>query len=155
MTPTMPMIPRTPLTPTFLIAAAAALVGVREDGDTSCGWMIELFLRGVNQPPGEPWSAAFVHHVGYWSHFEPGAERSSWPLPSTASCDVLAQYARAKRVLHDEPQAGDVFLIWHAPTASFAHTGIVARVRDAGVTAGGTNGSTATRSRATPMRGMP
>ena len=109
-----------PLTPSFLIAAATSLVRDPEEGATGCA------------------AAAFVHHVGYMSHFQYGAERSSWPLPSTASCAALAQYASNEDVLREEPAPGDVFLLWHAPTATFEHTGIVARVRDAGVTPGGT-----------------
>jgi hypothetical protein len=137
--PTIPLVlPAIPLTPGFLIAAAASLVGVREEGGTNRGQMIDLFLRGVNRQPGEPWCAAFVHHVGYWSHFASGAKRSGWPLPPTASCKALAQYAREQQVLRKEPHDGDVFLLWHAPIAQFAHTGIVERVRDLGAMEGGT-----------------
>src|SRR5919108_4036082 len=98
------MTPPIPLSPTFLIAAAGSLVGVREEGGNNRGPMIELFLRGVKQPPGEPWCAAFVHHVGYWSHFDYGAEQSRWPLPATASCYMLGEYARTKGILRDAPQ---------------------------------------------------
>jgi hypothetical protein len=127
-----------PLTPTFLIAAAAGLVGLRED-DARGGRMIEQFLHDVHQPPRQPWSAAFVYHVGYWAHFQYGAERSSWPLPATSSWEELAKFAAEQQVLVSEPTDGDVFLLWHAPTACFAHTGVVARVRGRGVTAGGTS----------------
>ena len=127
-----------PLTPSFLVAAAAGLLGVRDEGADSRGHMIERFLRGVNQPPGQPWCAAFVHHVGYWSHFDFTSRRSSWPLPATASCPTLGAYAEEQQIVHRDPQPGDVFLIWHAPTACYAHTGIVTRVRFAGVSAGGT-----------------
>jgi hypothetical protein len=136
MTPTIPAIPTTPLTPTFLIAAAASLVGVREEGGNNRGPMIELFLRGVKQPPGQPWCAAFVHHVGYWSHFDYGVERSSWPLPATASCYMLGANAKERGVLREEPEDGDVFLLWNAQLVRFAHTGVVARVREEGETPG-------------------
>jgi hypothetical protein len=111
---------------------------MRGESGTNRGQMIDLFLRGVNQPPGEPWCAAFVHHVGYWSHFASGVQTSSWPLPPTASCNALAQYAKEQDVLRDDPADGDVFLLWHAPIACFAHTGIVERVRERGKLAGGT-----------------
>jgi hypothetical protein len=128
----------TPLTPTFLIAAASSLVGLSDEGGTNRGPMIDLFLREVNRRPGEPWCAAFVHHVGYWSHFASFVKRSSWPLPSTASCHALGEYAKARGVLLEEPHDGDVFLLWHAPITQFAHAGIVERVRDRGAMAGGT-----------------
>jgi hypothetical protein len=125
------------LSPISLIAAAASLVGVREEGGNNRGLMIERFLRGVKQPPGQPWCAAFVHHVGYWSHFDYASETSTWPLPSTASCYMLGAYAKQRGVLLEEPADGDVFLLWNARLARFAHTGIVARVREKGETPGG------------------
>jgi hypothetical protein len=106
-----------PLTPSFLVAAATTLVGRRVPGE-SC--------------------MAFVHHVGYWSHYEHGAAKSSWPLSSGSSFAELEKYAKDEKVLLEEPRAGDVFLLRHAPTASFEHTGIVARVREPGITPGGT-----------------
>ncbi len=106
-----------PLTPSFLVAAATTLVGRRLPVESR---------------------TAFVHYVGYWSHYEHGAARSSWPLPRASSCAELATYAEEERILRRRPLAGDVFLLWHAPTASFEHTGIVARVRGAGITPGGT-----------------
>src|SRR3712207_103604 len=96
-----------PLTPSFLVAAATTLVG-RQVPCASC--------------------TAFVHYVGFWSHFEHGAARSSWPLPCASSCGQLAAWAKENRVRVTKPRAGDVFLLWHAPTATFEHTGIVARV---------------------------
>jgi len=120
-----------PLTPSFLIAAANTLIGLREEG-LNRGQMVELFLRGVHRGAGQPWPAAFVHHVGYWSHFDHEARKSSWPLPATASCYVLARDAKRLDVLRDEPQDGDVFLLWNVQRASFEHTGIVACVRREG-----------------------
>jgi hypothetical protein len=91
----------------------------------------------VRQPPGQPWCAAFVHHVGYWSHFDYAAERSSWPLPATASCYMLGAFAKERGVLREAPAAGDVFLLWNVRLARFAHTGVVARLREEGKTPGG------------------
>jgi hypothetical protein len=125
-----------PLTPRCLIAAAEAFVGLREEGDNR-GLMIDLFLKGVNQPPGQPWCAAFVHHVGQRSHFDPIANKSSWPLPNTASCYMLGVYAAQQRILVDEPLDGDVFLLWSPMYTRFAHTGIVSRVVERGKTPAG------------------
>jgi hypothetical protein len=126
-----------PLTPAFLIAAATSFVGLREEGSDNRGLMIDLFLKGVGQPVGQPWCAAFVHHVGYWSHYDFDANASSWPLPATASCYVLGDTAREKEVLRHEPMAGDVFLLWSPSLGRFAHTGVVARVRRQGTTPAG------------------
>src|SRR6185295_10541764 len=119
-----------PLTPAFLIAAVSGFVGLREEGGDNRGRMVELFLRGVDQPPGQPWCAAFVHHVGYWSHFDYDAKRSSWPLPPTASCYLLGAWARDRRILYSQPREGDVFLLWSSQKARFHHTGVVVCVHD-------------------------
>src|SRR5256885_2271808 len=99
------------LTPSYLVAAATAFTGLGEEGDNN-GQMVELFLREVRQPPGQPWCAAFVHHVGYWSHYDHRTKYSSWPLPATASCWQLGEFARDRKLLETEPQTGDVFLLY-------------------------------------------
>lgn len=117
-----------PLSPALLIATAQGFMGVREQGGNNRGQMVELFLAGVKQQAGAPWCAAFVHHAGYWSHFDAAAGRSFWPLPPTASCFLLGAFAQQNGVLKDKPQAGDVFLQYNAALARFAHTGIIITV---------------------------
>ena len=121
-----------PLTPRLLIAAATSFDGLREENGNNRGLMVERFLAGVGQAAGQPWCAAFVYHVGFWSHYDHAGRRSSWPLPATASCWVLGDFANKRQVLMDEPMEGDVFLVWKPSIARFAHTGIVARVRATG-----------------------
>ena len=116
------------LDPVRLIAAASAFVGIGEDGGNNRGQVVELFLRQVRQPPGQPWCAAFVHHVGYWSHFDHVTRASRWPLPATASCWELGEFARVRAVLRSDPEPGDVFLVHSAELRRFAHTGIVVGV---------------------------
>lgn len=111
--------------PVRLIAAASAFVGIGEDGGNNRGQVVDLFLRQVRQPPGQPWCAAFVHHVGYWSHFDHVTRASIWPLPATASCWELGEFARNRAVLRSDPAPGDVFLVYNAELRRFAHTGIV------------------------------
>jgi hypothetical protein len=117
-----------PLSPALLVAAANAFVGVGEEGGDNRGQMVEHFLRSVHLPPGQPWCAAFVYHVGHSAHYDHLARRSSWPLPATGSCDALARAARAQGVLREEPYVGDVFLLWSRTRARFIHTGIVVGV---------------------------
>lgn len=116
------------LDPVRLIAAASSFVGIGEEGGNNRGQVVELFLRQVRQPPGQPWCAAFVHHVGYWSHFDAVSKSSSWPLPATASCWELGEYASNRAVLRRDPEPGDVFLVHSAALRRFAHTGIVVGV---------------------------
>jgi hypothetical protein len=126
-----------PLSPRFLIAAATSFDGLREENGNNRGLMVERFLTGVGQAAGQPWCAAFVYHVGFWSHFDFRSRTSSWPLPATASCWVLGDYANRRGVLTDEPMEGDVFLVWKPELARFAHAGIVARVRETGTSPAG------------------
>ena len=114
-----------PLTPSFLIAAASSFVGFGEVGGDNRGQVVEVFLREVNQLPGQPWCAAFVHHVGYWSHYDFIARMSSWPLPPTASCQKLADFANPLNIVMKDPYPGDVFLKFSKTFDRFVHTGIV------------------------------
>ncbi len=119
-----------PLSPALLVAAANAFIGVSEHGGDNRGQMVEHFLRSVALPPGQPWCAAFVHHVGHSAHYDHLARRSSWPLPATGSCEALARAAREYGVLRDEPHVGDVFLLYSPLRKRFIHTGIVVGVQD-------------------------
>ncbi len=119
-----------PLSPALLVAAANAFVGLGEEGGDNRGQMVERFLQGVFLPPGQPWCAAFVYHVGHSAHLDQLAQRSSWPLPATGSCEALARAARASGVLRDEPHVGDVFLLYSRTARRFVHTGIVVGVQD-------------------------
>jgi hypothetical protein len=118
-----------PLSPALLVAAANAFVGVSEQGGDNRGQMVEHFLRSVSLPPGLPWCAAFVHHVGHSSHYDHVSKHSSWPLPATGSCEVLARAARANGVLRDEPYVGDIFLLYNRTRRRFVHTGIIVGVQ--------------------------
>lgn len=119
-----------PLTPALLVAAANAFVGFNEQGGDNRGQVVERFLAQVNQPPGQPWCAAFVYHVGYHSHYDSSTKISTWPLPATASCQELFHVARMHGVLRDEPEVGDVFLLYSKREGRYAHTGIVTGVDD-------------------------
>lgn len=119
-----------PLTPSFLVAAANAFIGVGEQGGDNRGQMVERFLKSVSLPPGQPWCAAFVYHVGFWSHYDHGLRRSSWPLPATGSCEALAAAARKHGLLRSEPYVGDIFLLYSRLQRRFSHTGIVVGVQD-------------------------
>jgi len=114
-----------PLAPALLVAAANAFVGLRGDGGDNRGQMVELFLKEVDQPPGQPWCLAFVYHVGFWSHYDHVAEKSTWPLKPTASCEKLGEDAETAGILKTTPQLGDVFLTCFPTLGPFAHTGIV------------------------------
>lgn len=100
-----------PLTPAFLVAAANSFIGLVDE-------------------PGEPWATAFIHHVGYYSHYDHGSRFSSWPLPATATCYELGLFAEKKGILAHHPEVGDVFLLYDKELGRFAHAGIVVGVEE-------------------------
>ncbi|MFL5615412.1 MAG: hypothetical protein ACJ796_17215 [Gemmatimonadaceae bacterium] len=72
------------------------------------------------------WSATFVHRAGYWSHYDYRLEASRWPLPATSSCEELAAFAADNVVLaDDEPNPGDIYLLWSPAKKLFVRTGII------------------------------
>jgi hypothetical protein len=113
-----------------LIAAALALNNITEQGGENRGQMVELMLREVDLPPGEPWCAAYVSHIGFWSHYDPTTHTSSWPLPMTGACAVLGAFAQAHTILETVPARGDLFLMYFPSLHRFAHTGVILSVTD-------------------------
>jgi hypothetical protein len=120
-----------------LIAAANAFLGLGEEkrGDWR-GAMVECFLREVRVARADarrtPWHTAFIHHAGFWSHFDHAAGHSIWPLPATPNVSALAAYARLRGVLHEAPETGDLFLLWSSTRKRFVRTGIVIRITGSG-----------------------
>jgi hypothetical protein len=126
-----------PLSPSLLIAAANALVGFGEDHPgRSRGRLVHCYLKEAGIAGGaatpEPWDTAFVHHVGYWSHYDQRSLRSSWPLPVSASCAELGAFAKREGVLAPHPLEGDLFLLWGPARKTFVRAGIVVRVEGTG-----------------------
>ncbi len=129
-----------PASPTLLIAAANTYVGWQDDPQEARirqrSAFVECLLRQVHADLfGEtpvPWHTAFIHHVGHWSHFDHLYGASSWPLPATASPDDLARFAAERGVLREEPEDGDLFLLWAPVKQRFVRTGIVVDARDFG-----------------------
>ena len=114
-----------PLSPAMFVAAA----GTWLDGPHATNNSAQLagrFLSAVDDPHSARWDAAFVHHAGFWSHFDHCTGQSCWPLPATAACEELAEFAAAENVLSVEaPDPGEVFLLWSPAQKRFVHTGIV------------------------------
>lgn len=88
-----------------VIALARCFRFVREVPAASNGgrW-VEAIQRVGGTSTGNPWCACFVSIIlGIAYQGKP-------PLPFTASCDVLLEYARKKDWLTNTPVVGDVFL---------------------------------------------
>ena len=112
-----------PLTPAFLITFALALV---DDAETSAAANNQDAAGDAVNHTASGWSASFVQHAGYWSHFDHRQGASVWPLPASSSCAELAAFAASRSVLAaDAPEAGDVYLLWSPAKKAFVRAGIV------------------------------
>jgi hypothetical protein len=110
----------TPLCPALLLTFAQALV----DDAAAVDARDDSTPAADTQEAG--WSATFVHHAGYWSHFDYRMGTSAWPLPATSNCTELAAFAAQHLVLAaDAPEAGDVYLLWSPAKRMFVRAGIV------------------------------
>src|SRR5438105_9608564 len=107
-----------PLTPALLVASANAFVG-RTQVHTLNASLVGLLEAG------HAWCIAFLHYVGYWSHFETFRHGSSWPCPLVRSCAELGDFAAARGILRKDAHIGDVFLMFSHDRGCFAHTGVV------------------------------
>jgi len=128
---------RIPLSPTLLIAAANAFVGLGENrrGPALEG-LVDCLLRQVRAPRDKwshaSWDAALVHHAGYWSHYDHASRQSAWPVPPMVSAAQLGSFARREGVLCEDPVPGDLFLLWGPARHAFVRTGIVQEVESRG-----------------------
>lgn len=106
-----------------VLAVARAEVGVREEPRGSNGGPRVLqYLASVGIRRPAYWCAAFVSWVGR------EALGDAWPLPMTASCDVLLDFARRHGILVEHnPRPSDVFLVMASPSDA-THTGYAAGV---------------------------
>jgi hypothetical protein len=105
-----------------------------QDAGARRGQLVERFLNGVSATPDGEWSAAFIHHVGFWSHFDHFGRVSSWPVPALADPPALGRYADERGVLlaDDEPMHGDLFLKYSSVRKAYVRAGIILGVTGRG-----------------------
>ena len=102
----------------LVLRVAAATVGACESpGGSNAGPYVDRVLRLVGHNPGQPWCAAHLAGVGS------AALRKDWPAPKTAGCQALFDWAMRMDIVSDDPEPGDIFLIWRPELRRFAHTG--------------------------------
>lgn len=101
-----------------VLRLAKSQLYVREIGPNA-GQVVEEYQRFCGARKGDPWCACAVSWCGKTML------DGDWPLPVTASCQTLYEYANTHGLLSDAPRRGDVFLLWHASLGRYAHTGFV------------------------------
>ncbi len=89
---------------------------------TNGGPYVERVLAVTGNKKGDPWCCADATDSGVI------ALGDAWPMPRTASCQALADFAKAKKVLFATPQRGDLWLRWEASLGRFGHVGYVLSV---------------------------
>lgn len=104
---------------------AALAVGVKETTRNS-GPEIDEWLRMVNQPPGQPWCAAFIFAIFAKAARKLGLEN---PVPRTASSQRIWKLSEPY-TRDSNPRAGYVYVLRH--NDSHGHVGIVEHVEDDG-----------------------
>jgi len=107
----------------IVLRCAAATVGAQEVG-ANRGAYVDRIIRQTGLTPPQPWCACYVCDVGL------AALGSQWPVPKTASCYLLGEWAKGNATLKVGPAPGAIFLIYNAGLKRFAHTGFCLQGND-------------------------
>ena len=119
-----PFVPQNPFMRESALQVALKQTGVEEDAaHTNHGVKVEMYLRSVGQPGGEPWCAAYVCWCYAWAAKKAGLHN---PIFMTGDCYALYQWAESTHRLTDNPIRGDVFLVKGGAWV-VQHTGFVIR----------------------------
>ena len=115
------------LSPLLLIASAGTLVGLGVKGtfpEESPDDVLDAddASREVDRRSAD---VRLIQECGFWSHYDHRSRRSSWPLPRGMTTQELAVFGRTRGILHDEPEAGDIFLQYAPQRKAYLHAGIV------------------------------
>lgn len=125
-----------PLSPALFMAAASAIVAADLETPplptSKRKRLAELdpIQRDTHGAGDNVTTAAFIGHVGYWAHRDPGGP-SSWPFPLDVDCNALARIGIDRGVVSTAtPKAGVIYLRWSVPEARFVSASIVLWAKD-------------------------
>ncbi len=99
-------------------------IGVTEEKPNWGKW-VSVYLKFVGFLKPAPWCAAFVSYKVYQAAKQLGVKAK---MPKSASCQALFKWAEKRGLIHQTPEAGDVFLVWNDKLNRYAHTGFVKSV---------------------------
>ncbi len=93
--------------------------GVKETEGQNAGPQVRKYLKAVNINIPAPWCAAFV----VWALKETLKENFNFCMVSSGYCPTLSLFAEQKNILSNDPEPGDIFLVYDDISAY--HTGFV------------------------------
>lgn len=96
-----------------------------KETSTNAGQCIDEWLRRVGWTRPAPWCMAYATCMGK------DMLGDAWPVPMTASCDVVLEWARKKKVVYNSPVRGDLALRLASPNDA-DHTFFIVDVRRTG-----------------------
>lgn len=108
-----------------LTATYLSEVGVREATGHNDGARVEIYLKSVNLPKGNPWCAAFVSYCLSANNIK--NPRSGWaPAYFTTTSTIWTRGAEDNQ----QPLPGDLFGIYFRNKGRIAHVGFVHKYGD-------------------------
>ena len=113
-----------------LIATARALagMGVVDEAERVADSATDALGRGGSVGAVPSWNARFVQHCGFWAMYDHRLRESAWPFPQGLTLRELSACAKLFGVVHEEPEPGDLFLMYSPVERTFVHTGVIVEV---------------------------
>lgn len=104
-----------------------ACVGAKETG-VNDGTFVRWVQSQTGNAPPDPWCASLQAKIGY------ALLGDKWPVPLSAACKAVGEWASRNQCLITEPAVGALMLFWgeqDSRGARFNHIGCVTQVIDA------------------------
>ena len=117
----------TALSSTRFIETATACVGLRQTRNNYLS-TLELLRQLPIGATEEEWGVHFVQHVGAESQLAALGKTSHWPLPLVRTAAELADLGGEAGAMREEPECGDIFLLWSPAQRRYVRAGIVVAV---------------------------
>ena len=108
----------------IVISAAKTHLEFAEESQ-NWGQAVSMYLRKVGHTTPQPWCAAFVSWVGWHALHDPLTGKSEWPVPLTAGCKAMGEWAAKAEVLEEAGAPGMLYLLHYPKLGRFGHVGFL------------------------------
>lgn len=111
---------------TAFVNANKAFVGAKEV-QVNTGTFVQWVQQATGNAPPDPWCASMQGKIGH------AILGDKWPVPLTASCKAVGDWAQKNNVLETAPEVGALMLFYgenDSRGARFNHIGCVVKVID-------------------------